>query len=304
MSGSARPWALLVLLAAIWGSSFPFIKIALVSVPPLTIAATRIALGSLCLLAVLRLRGQRLPGRGRHWLPIAAAAALGSVVPFSLIGYGERHIDSAVAAMLMATVPLFTVLVAHAVTADEKLGARKLAGVAIGFAGVALLIGPEALLRLGDAAFAQALVACAALCYALASVVSRQLAGLPRLPVAAAVLGLGAAMIVPFSLVLERPWTLDPGAAELASIAVLGLGATAAAQLILLEVVALRGASFLAMNNYLVPLFGVAWGALFLAERPSLDALTALVLILVGVIVSQSRARLGTGRADAPGRDA
>ena len=292
-TGATRAWALLVALAAIWGSSFLFIKLALVSVPPLTIAASRIALGALLLLAVLRAKGGRLPPPGPHWVPIALAAALGSVVPFSLIGYGERTIDSALAAMLMATVPLFTVLVAHLVTDDEKLGARKLAGVAIGFAGTVLLAGPGALAELGAAALAQAMVAGAALCYALSSIVSRRLSGLERLPVASAILALASAMIVPFSLVLDRPWTLAPGAVELAAIAVLGLGATATAQLILLEVIALRGASFLSLNNYLVPVFGVVWGVALLGEAPGPDALAAFGLILLGVVIAQGGARRG-----------
>ena len=299
-TGGTRAWVLLVALAGIWGSSFLFIKVALVSVPPLTIAAARIALGALLLLVVLRAKGGRLPARGPHWVPIALVAALGSVVPFSLISYGERSIDSGLAAMLMATVPLFTVLVAHLVTDDEKLDARKLARVAIGFGGVALLAGPEAFRGIGAAGPAQAMVAGGALCYALSSIVSRRLSGLARLPVSAAILALASAMIVPVSLVVDRPWTLSPGAAEIAAVAVLGLGATAAAQLILLEVVALRGASFLSMNNYLVPVFGVLWGVLFLGESPGADAVSAFALVLIGVVVSQGGGR-ALVRAPVPG---
>jgi len=284
-------YGMLLSLAAIWGGSFLFIKVALGSVSPVTVAAGRIGLGALVLYTVMRLKGQSLPPPGRHWIIIVIAALLGNAVPFSLISTGERHIDSAVAAMLMATIPLFTIVLAQFMTRDERLTPEKAVGVAIGFAGVVILLGPSALRGLGQQVVAQALVASAALCYATSAIFSRHLRGLAMLPTAAAILMVASAVTVPASLILEHPWTLTPTWSAIGAVAVLGVVSTALAQLLLLRILKVMTASFLSLNNYLVPLFGTLWGMLFLSERPAPTAGVALAVILLGIFVSQRRMR-------------
>lgn len=295
--------ALLALLAAIWGASFLFIKVAVASIPPLTIVAVRVALGALLLLAVARARGVRLPRGRATWLRCAAIAAVGNVAPFALIAWGEARIDSALAAILMSTVPLATVLLAHALTRDERLSWDKVAGLAVGFVGVAILIGPGALGGLGDRLLGQLAVVTAACGYALSGIIARGLAGLSAAATGAAVLSVAASVAVPASLLLDRPWTLQPSAEALASVAVLGLLCTGGAYLILFRLVTRVGATFLSLNNYLVPLFGVLWGALLLGERVPPRALGALALILGGIAVTQVAARrLARRRAGAAAR--
>jgi drug/metabolite transporter (DMT)-like permease len=294
--------ALLALLAAIWGASFMFIKVAVETIPPLTIVAGRVALGAALLLAVARARGVRLPRDRATWARCAAIAAIGNVAPFALIAWGEARIDSALAAILMSTVPLATVLLAHLLTRDERLSLDKAAGVAVGLAGVAVLIGPGALSGLGDRLLGQLAVVLAACGYALAGIVARGLAGQSAAATGAAVLSVAASVAVPGSLLLDRPWTLQPSAQALGAVAVLGLLCTGAAYLILFRLVTRVGATFLSLNNYLVPLFGVLWGALLLGERLPPRALGALALILAGIAVTQVAARrLARRRAQSPG---
>ena len=287
MRNQASGFLLLITLAAIWGGSFLFIKIGLGSITPLTIAASRIGLAAIVLFAVLRFNGHTLPPAGRHWIFIVSAALLGNVLPFSLISFGERHIDSSLAAILMSTIPLFTILIAHFITSDERLTAEKVIGVSIGFVGVVILFGPTALLELGKQTIGQLLVACGALCYALSGILSRNLRDLPKLQSSTAILLVASLFIVPTALVFDQPWNLNPEASAIGAIMVLGLLSTAAAQIIVLRILQLHDASFLSLNNYLVPLFGVFWGMLVLAERLRPNAGTAFFVILAGVFVSQ-----------------
>ncbi|MBW3097558.1 DMT family transporter [Pseudohoeflea coraliihabitans] len=295
-------YLLLVLLAAIWGASFLFIKVALGTVTPLTIAAGRIGLAAIVLASVARLAGHGLPPRGAHWPVIIAIALLGNVIPFSLISFGERSIDSSLAAILVSTVPLFTILLAHFLTNDEPLNLQKVIGVAIGLGGIVLLFGPALLLQLGSQAMGQLMIVGGALGYALSTIYSRRLRALPKLQSSAAIMLVASLFIVPAALIVDRPWTLAPDPAAIVSIAILGLVATALAQILVLKILETHKASFLALNNYLVPLFGLLWGMVFLAERPGPQTATALSVILVGVFISQGgaskvRAALRNGRS-------
>lgn len=291
MSKPLLSYVLLTSLAAIWGASFMFIKIGLDSITPLTIAAGRIGLAAVILYLVMRMKGLRLPGYGRHWIFIFAAAALGNVLPFSLISFGERHVNSSLAAIMMSTIPLFTILLAHVMTSDEKLTVEKFIGVVIGFVGVVILIGPAALLDLGRQAIGQLTIAMGAVCYAVSGILSRNLRDLPKLQSSAAILLTASAMIVPVALVYDHPWTLRPTVASVASVVVLGVMATALAQIIVLKILQLRDASFLSLNNYLVPLFGAFWGVLILSERLAANTAVAFGFILLGVFIAQGGIR-------------
>lgn len=287
MRNTLNGLALLTTLAAIWGSSFLFIKVGLGSVTPLTIAAGRITLAAVVLLIVARLAGYRLPPPGRHWVYIVSAALLGNVLPFSFISMGEQYIDSSLAAILMSSIPLFTIAMAHVITDDERLTIEKAAGVAVGFVGVVLLIGPASLLHLGQQTLAQLLVTTAAVCYALSGILSRHLRDLPKFQTSAAILLVASAFILPAALVLEAPWTLSPEPSAIGAIVVLGILSTATAQLIVLRILQKYDASFLALNNYLVPMFGAFWGILILSERPGPNTGIAFLVVLAGIFICQ-----------------
>jgi len=183
---SATDWLLLVTLSVLWGGSFFFAKIAILELPPLTVALGRVAIAAAILLALARATGAVLPTNLAAWRPYLLMGLINNVIPFGLIFWGQTHIPSGLAAILNATTPLFTVLVAHWATIDEKLTVARLAGVVAGLAGVVVMIGPDMLRELGANVFAQLACLGAAISYAFAGVYGRRFRAEPALRVAAA----------------------------------------------------------------------------------------------------------------------
>jgi drug/metabolite transporter (DMT)-like permease len=282
-----------LLLAAIWGSSFLFIKIAVESVPAVPMTTLRIGLAAVLMLVLTRAYGEALPKDPKLWVFIMLAALFGNALPFTLISWGEEAIDSGLAAILMAPMPLTTVLLAHVFTRDEKLSPAKLAGVVLGILGLIVLIGPESLTRLGEDTVRQLAVAAAGCCYAANAVASKWLTGGSRLGMTAAVMIASTALMVPLSVANLSAWSFSPSALSLTAIAVLAVMQTAIGTLLMLGIVGRQGASFFSQINFLIPLFGVFWGAVILAERPSPNAVGALALILLGVGVARRAAGRG-----------
>jgi drug/metabolite transporter (DMT)-like permease len=288
LAASGPDFALLLLLSAIWGGSFPLIKIAVGDLPPLWVAAGRISLGGLALLVILRLRGATLPRGGFPvWGRLAFMGIVGNVVPFALIGWGEIQVPSGVAAILMAMVPLMVVVIAHFWVPDEPLTGAKLAGIGFGLAGILMLIGPSALAGLGNHVAGELAILLATVCYALTAVIGR---GLPPLSadaassgmlLAAAPVGLVAAALV------DPPAALAPTASALAAVAVLGIVCTGLAFVVFFRMLARAGAGFASMNNFLVPPFGVIYGWLGLGEKLPPTAFLAMLLISLGVLVQR-----------------
>ena len=286
-----RDYVLLFTLSALWGSSFLFIKIGVETVPAATLTLARLIIAAVLLYIVARMAGQNLPRGLRLWGVIALAALFGNALPFTLIAWGEESIDSGVAAILMAVMPLTTVLLAHIFTKDEKMTPRKALGVTLGIAGLAVLIGPEALAQLGDDTIRQLAVAGAAFCYGVNAVVTKGLIGQPRRAVAAALMIISTVMLIPVTFAFEDPFSLEVSTRSL--IAVIGLGVlhTAIGTMIMLAIVRRQGASFFSQINLVIPIFGVLYGALILFERPPPSAYAALALILLGVAVARGRKR-------------
>lgn len=282
---------MLLALATIWGSSFLFIKIAVTTVPPLTMTAGRLLLGAGILWLVAMARGARMPRTPGLWGRFALIGAFSNGIPFVLIGWGEQRIDSGLAAVLMAVSPLVALVLAHFFTTGDRLNANKLAGVALGFVGVLVLVGVDALSRLGADVWAQLAVSAAALCYAISAILARRLPQQPPGVAATATVLCAAAMITPLALVLDRPWTLAPSPGGLAAVAVLGVFPTALAALIYFRLIQRVGVSFVVTSNYLVPVVGVLAGALVLGERLGWRALAALALVLAGIALGQWRRR-------------
>ena len=287
----ARDYALLVLLSAIWGSSFLFIKLGVEEIPAASLTLGRLILAAFLLGAVARMAGQAMPRGWRVWGLISLAAVTGNALPFTLIAWGEEHIDSGLAAILMAVMPLTTVMLAHIFTGDEKMTPRKALGVCLGIAGLVILIGPEKLANLGENTVRQLAVAGAAFCYGINAVVTKNLIGLPRRALAAAIMAVSTAIMLPVSLFLDQGWNLSLSASSWAVLATLGILHTAIGTMIMLAIVRRQGASYFSQINFMVPLFGVLFGALILFERPPPNAYAALVIILLGVAVARGRKR-------------
>lgn len=281
-------YALLIVLALIWGGSFTLIKVAVETIPALTLTAMRLTLAAAILAVVAWFAGQRFKPTPRIVFGIAAAGLFGNAAPFTLISWGEEVIDSGLAAILMAVMPLTTILLAHLFTGDEKLNARKIAGVLLGLIGLVVLIGPAKLSGLGSETIRQLAVAGAAFCYGINAIITKRLLSIPPMALAAAVIAVSAVMMIPASLFVDRPWTLTPGSAALWATIGLGVLQTALATLIMFQLIARQGASFFAQINFLVPLAGVLYGVLFLAERPGANAYLALLVILAGIAIARS----------------
>jgi drug/metabolite transporter (DMT)-like permease len=203
-------WGTLVLLSTLWGSSFFFNELALRDLLPFTLVFLRLALAAVALLVVLRLMGERLPRGPRVWRAFLAMSLLNNAVPFSLLAWGQTHVASSLASILNATTPLWAVVVAHLLTSDEKATPGKIAGVALGFAGVVVMIGGAAMEGVGQALLAQLACMTATLSYALAGVYGRQFRALGVTPMATAAGTLIAAAVVllPAMLIVDEPWRL------------------------------------------------------------------------------------------------
>lgn len=273
----------LLLLGAIWGSSFLCISIALQDFAPLSIAAIRIAIGGLTLFAVTRMRGLTLPSGLRIWLLLLVIGALNSSIPFSLISYGQLSISSGTSAMLIATAPFTALLVAHWLTGDDKISRKKVIGLVMGFAGVLVLIGPDALASRNDAVNGQLMVMLAAACYGSSSILIRKISYIDSLVSSGAVLLVTSAYFIPLALWLETPWLITPSIGSVVALVYLGLVPTAFAYLLRFWLINRVGTVYVSQVSYLVPLFALFWGWLFLAEMPDHTTWIALTLILAGI---------------------
>ncbi|MBX6323470.1 MAG: DMT family transporter [Rhodospirillaceae bacterium] len=283
MQPRRQDYALLLLLGAVWGASFLLIKLAVATVPPLSIAAGRILIGAAVMLPVLRWRGLGLPASRQTWAKLLFMGGIGTVVPFALINWGETQIDSGLAAILMSAVPFSTLLLAHLFQRDEPLTPGKLVGVALGTVGLVVLIGPSALAGAGQHVAAELAVLVATLCYAANSIVARRLGAVaPEVMVAGMLLAAGL-FGVPLCLVVDRPWQSEPSALSLLALVVLGVLPTAFGYLLSFRIIVRAGAGFASFNNFLVPVFGVLWGVLLLGETPRPSALAGLAIVLAGL---------------------
>ena len=294
----AAEWGMVVALSVLWGGSFFFVGVAVDGLPPPTIVALRVMLAALALnLAVLAM-GERMPGGGRAWASFLAMGLLNNAVPFSLIAWGQTHIASGLASILNATTPLFTVLVAHALTGDERMSAGRLGGAIVGFAGVAVMIGPDALWGLGADLLAQFAILGAALSYAFAGVFGRRFARIGVEPLMAAIgqVTASALVLAPAALAVETPWRLPmPGAEVWAAVAGLALLSTALAYLLYFRVLARAGATNLLVVTFLIPVSAIALGVAVLGERLAPLHFAGMALIGLGLIDG----RMGRRRAAA-----
>jgi drug/metabolite transporter (DMT)-like permease len=287
-------FGLLFGLSLLWGSSFLAIKIAVDhALPPMTLASLRIIIGAAMLLAIARARGQAWPpfsNRGL-WGRILFLGVVGNALPFFLIGWGEQSTTSQLAGILMAVIPLMVVILAHFFTHDERLSAAKLIGVLLGFAGVVVLVGVDALRGLGSQVIGQLLIIGGCLSYSLYGVTARRLPQLPAEMLVGVILLAGWVLLLPVWLVYDRPWTIDWQWQAVSAAAWLGLLSTGAGNLLFYVILRRIGAGFASFNNYLVPVMALVYGYFILGEQPHLNALVALVLILAGLALPRLKLR-------------
>jgi drug/metabolite transporter (DMT)-like permease/protein-S-isoprenylcysteine O-methyltransferase Ste14 len=280
---TVRQFGLLILLGLIWGASFMFIKVALPTVPPFTIVFVRTALAGIVLYSVVRLRGRRMPPWGPIWGSFLIMGLLNGAIPYSLINWGEIHIEAGLGAIFNSLMPLFTVLFAHFATRDERFSGKKLVGVFLGLGGVMVLMGQSAIQGLGSHVLGQLAVTGAAASYAVAAIYGKRLGKDTPFVLAAGQMFGGALLIAPLMIVIDRPWTLSPDLPAVFCLILLAVTNTALAYVLYYYLLGGLGATRLSLVTYIIPVSGVFWGWLVLDERLGWSAFAALGLILASV---------------------
>jgi drug/metabolite transporter (DMT)-like permease len=286
-----RDWAALVLLTVLWGSAFAFIKHGVGTLPPAALILVRIAGAAICLIAWAHMRGHRLPPlTDSRWLWFAGLGFFGNTLPFFLVSWGQQHIDSALAGILVATMPLATVLLAHVVVPGEHLTWRRSAGVIVGFSGVVLLLGPAALSDLGGTdVWAQLGVVAAAVCYGINAVMARMLPPTSPSVSGAGMLICGAVFALPLGVIDLARAAENVAPTAWMAVIWLAVGPTAAASVVLMEVARTAGPNFLAIANYLTPIAAMITGVI-IGETLGWNVFTALAVILAGVWLARGKA--------------
>jgi drug/metabolite transporter (DMT)-like permease len=288
MSGS--DWLLLILLSIVWGGSFFFAKIAVAELPPLTIVLARVTIAAAALHLLVIATGQRMPADVSLWRDFLLMGLLNNAIPFSLIFWGQKEIASGLASILNATTPLFTVLVAHVFTEDERATPAKLLGVALGIGGVALMIGLDLTAGLGSHFISELAVLAAALSYGFAGVFGRRFRGRPPLVVAAGQLTGSSALILPLALVVAPPWLgASPSLGVWSALIGLALLSTALAYVIFFRILARAGATNLLLVTFLIPVSALLLGIAFLGETLTLHQLGGMALIGCGLAAIDGR---------------
>jgi drug/metabolite transporter (DMT)-like permease len=297
MGIKARDLALLLVLATLWGASYTFIRIGVETIPPISFIAARTLIAGGLLLAVLRARGIALPRDLATWRKFLFQACLNSVIPFTLIAWGERSVDAGLATILNATSPIFTFLMTALITRHEPVTGRKLFGVVAGIAGTGLIVGTQALAGIGHDLWAEVAIVAATVCYAGAAIFGKGFKGLdPMLPAAGSLLS-GAMILIPAGLIFEQPWSVAPSAASLAALLALSVFSTALALVIYFRLINTLGSVGTVSQAYLRVPIGVAIGAIFLGERMMPSAWIGLACIVAGVVAMTLPGRAAiTGR--------
>jgi drug/metabolite transporter (DMT)-like permease len=289
-SMSAADWLLLLGLSLLWGGSFFFAKIAVLELPPLTVALGRVAIAAAILITLARVTGVGLPATLSDWRPYALMGLLNNVIPFTLLFWGQTHIPSGLAAILNATTPLFTVLVAHVATTDEKLNAARLAGLLAGLAGVTVMIGPDVLRDLGANVLAQLACLLAAISYAFAGVYGRRFRGEPALRVAAGQLTASSIILALPVALIDQPWMLPlPSGKAIAALVALAALSTALGYLIYFRILARAGATNVLLVTFLIPVSAILLGTLVLGEQLAARHLAGMAAIALGLAAIDGR---------------
>lgn len=278
---------LMVLLAALWGPSFVFIKVGVETIPPFTLVFGRVALAAVLLYLVLRWQHGRLPNSLDTWKHISFVALVHNAIPFVLFAWGEQYVDSALASILNGTIPLFTILLAHFFTQDDHLTFTKVTGVLVGFAGMVVLVYPAFQDGVAATAWGVLALVVASFLYGVAIVYSRNhLRGLPSLVAPTGQMIMASLFLLPVMLLVERPWTIPaPSTLSVLSMLALAVLGTALAFIVYYRLLERAGASYLSMVAYVIPVFGIIFSVVLLGEQLTREMILGGGLILFGVMI-------------------
>jgi drug/metabolite transporter (DMT)-like permease len=274
-------------LGALWGSSFGAIKIALHGVTPLTVMSVRILLAGAALLLLILVRKTPLPRGIQNWIKISWMALFGTLIPFFLVPWGQLQIDSSLAAILMAVSPLFALTLGHFFSEHESFTLRQLLAMLVGFSGILLVFGENAISSINGNIWAQLAVIGAGFCYTISGVIVSRVRGASADSVSASIFICSSVIVFPLWMILEQPWSLHFETESLLALTYLGLVSTGMAFLMRYYIILRAGAVFLSYVAFIIPMFGILFGILFLGETISVNTMGAVVLILSGVYLGR-----------------
>jgi len=274
-------------LGALWGSSFSAIKIALHGVTPLTVMSVRILLAGAALLLLIRVRKTPFPRGIQNWIKIGWMALFGTLIPFFLVPWGQLQIDSSLAAILMAVNPLFALTLGHFFSDHESFTLRQLLAMLVGFSGILLVFGENAISSINGNIWAQLAVIGAGFCYTISGVIVSRVRGASADSVSASIFICSSVIVFPLWMILEQPWSLHFETESLLALTHLGLVSTGMAFLMRYYIILRAGAVFLSYVAFIIPMFGILFGIFFLGETISANTMGAVVLILSGVYLGR-----------------
>jgi drug/metabolite transporter (DMT)-like permease len=292
MRMNRQDWAILLILSVLWGGSFFFIEIAIETVAPFTLVLIRVVIAAAFLWLWLAIRRERLPMPPGAALAFLVLALLNNVIPFVLFAWAQEEITGGLASILNATTPIWGVVVAHLFTADEKASPAKVAGVLLGFGGVAVMIGADLLGDIGRSALAQLACLASTLCYALAGVYARRFRamGVPPAAVSTGQLTASAIVMLPLVLIFEPPWLAAPPSPEAwLALAALALFCTSIAYILYFRLLASAGATNSLLVTFLIPVTAILLGAMILGERLEPRHFVGMALIGLGLAAIDGR---------------
>jgi len=280
-------YIVLFALGALWGSSFGAIKIALHGVTPLTVMSVRILLAGAALLLLIRVRKTPFPRGIQNWIKIGWMALFGTLIPFFLVPWGQLQIDSSLAAILMAVNPLFALTLGHFFSDHESFTLRQLLAMLVGFSGILLVFGENAISSINGNIWAQLAVIGAGFCYTISGVIVSRVRGASADSVSASIFICASVIVFPLWMILEQPWSLHFETESLLALTHLGLVSTGMAFLMRYYIILRAGAVFLSYVAFIIPMFGILFGILFLGETISVNTMGAVILILSGVYLGR-----------------
>ncbi|MEM7034224.1 MAG: DMT family transporter [Chloroflexota bacterium] len=287
---SPLEWTLLITLSILWGGSFFFAEVALAELRPFTVVLGRVGLAAIALNIIVILTGHQMPTSWASWRNFMIMGGLNNLIPFSLIFMGQTQIASGLASILNATTPLWGVLLAHLLTADEKLTPNRLTGVLLGLGGVVLIIGPEALSGLGLNLLAQLAVIGAAISYAFAGIFGKRFRDLPPIVTASGQVTCTTVMMLPIVLIVDQPWNIPmPGLATWGALLGIAMLSTTIAYIIYFRLLASAGATNLLLVTFLIPVSALLLGMSFLGERLQMFHFFGMFLIGLGLAAIDGR---------------
>ena len=287
---TATDWLLLLVLSVLWGGSFYFAKIAVMEIPPLSLALGRVTIAAFTLAVIARAMDIPFPRDHATWWRLAVMATFNNVIPFTLLFWGQIHISIGLASILNATSPLFGVLAAHWMTLDDRLSAGRVIGLVAGFAGVVMLLGPDLLSELGTHVIAEFACLIAAASYGLGAVLARGVRGVSPVAMATGQLAMSTVLLLPIALLFDRPGLLFTASrTAIWALLALALLSSALAYLIYFRIIARAGATNALIATFLIPVSAIIIGIVLLNEVVDARQLAGMAAIFVGVAAIDGR---------------